>query len=337
MDIKLGDNLRVHQPEDYTVGWVCALPVELAASRKMLDEVHANCEQHSQDSNVYTLGRIMSHNIVMACLPHASMAAVPAAEVAVQMRISFPALRFGLMVGIGGGVPSPSADIRLGDVVVSKPEKGHGGVVQYDYGKTRPDGFERTGSLNMPPRVLSSVVTKLENNQLTGESDMSLNLSRLNGFTAFDRNSAGRDDLFDASCIHFDGDSCNGCNKGKLLKRPPRAQSPVIHYGTIASGNQVMRDGLVRDQVSAHLGGVLCFEMEAAGLMNSFPCLVIRGISDYADSHKNKSWQGYAAATAAAYTREILFNMPIDDVLTTHTVKKTICFEILSVSRLGSN
>ena len=79
-----------------------------------------------------------------------------------------------------------------------------------------------------------------------------------------------------------------------------------MHYGTIASGNQVMRSAAERDRVSAELGGVLCFEMEAAGLMNSFPCLVIRGICDYADSHKNKRWQPYAAATAACYAKELL-------------------------------
>ncbi|KAI9764071.1 MAG: hypothetical protein M1840_008875 [Geoglossum simile] len=84
----------------------------------------------------------------------------------------------------------------------------------------------------------------------------------------------------------------------------------MVHYGTIASGNQVMRDGVVRDKVSLALGGVLCFEMEAAGLMNSFPCLVIRGICDYADSHKNKRWQTYAAGTAAACAKEVLLLIP---------------------------
>jgi hypothetical protein len=48
--------------------------------------------------------------------------------------------------------------------------------------------------------------------------------------------------------------------------------------------------------------------MEAAGLMDSFPCLVIRGICNYADSRKNKRWREYAAAAAAAaaYAKEIL-------------------------------
>ena len=67
-----------------------------------------------------------------------------------------------------------------------------------------------------------------------------------------------------------------------------------------------MRNGIDRDRISRELGGVLCFEMEAAGLMNTFPCLVIRGICDYSDSHKNKDWQAYAAATAAAYAKELL-------------------------------
>lgn len=86
----------------------------------------------------------------------------------------------------------------------------------------------------------------------------------------------------------------------------------VVHYGTIASGNQVIKTAVERDRLSAELGGVFCFEMEAAGLMNSFPCLVIRGICDYADSHKNKQWQMYAAGTAAAYAKEVLFMIPSD-------------------------
>jgi ankyrin repeat domain-containing protein 50 len=76
-----------------------------------------------------------------------------------------------------------------------------------------------------------------------------------------------------------------------------------------------MKDGVTRDRISAELGGILCFEMEAAGLMNTFPCLVIRGICDYADSHKNKRWQPYAAATAAACAKEILSIIPADEAV----------------------
>ena len=95
----------------------------------------------------------------------------------------------------------------------------------------------------------------------------------------------------------------------------------TIHYGTIASGNQVMKDAAERDRVSGELGGVLCFEMEAAGLMNSFPCLVIRGISDYADTHKNYKWQAHAAGTAAAYAKELLSVIPPAEVMNTRRVE----------------
>lgn len=99
--------------------------------------------------------------------------------------------------------------------------------------------------------------------------------------------------------------------KKRVAERQPRGnEEAVVHYGTIASGNQVMRDGATRDKVSSELGGILCFEMEAAGLMNSFPCLIIRGICDSADSHKNKNWQHYTAGTAAAYAKEVLSVIP---------------------------
>jgi hypothetical protein len=98
----------------------------------------------------------------------------------------------------------------------------------------------------------------------------------------------------------------------------------VVHYGTIASGNQVMRDAAERDRISTELNGVLCFEMEAAGLMNKFPCLVIRGIYDYANSHKNKRWQAYAAGTAAAYAKELLSVIPQTDVENSQPVNNII-------------
>ncbi|KAG9234147.1 hypothetical protein BJ875DRAFT_441556 [Amylocarpus encephaloides] len=74
----------------------------------------------------------------------------------------------------------------------------------------------------------------------------------------------------------------------KVVNRRPREHNhPVVHYGLIASGNQVMKDGMKRDLISQQAGSVLCFEMEAAGFMDTFPCLVIRGICDYCDVHKN--------------------------------------------------
>lgn len=92
----------------------------------MLDEVHESLDLVPGDKNMYTLGEIGGHNIVMACLPAGNMGITPASNVATNMMRSFPKIRFGLMVGIGGGAPArrarPNEDIRLGDVVVSLPQ-----------------------------------------------------------------------------------------------------------------------------------------------------------------------------------------------------------------------
>ena len=101
------------------------------------------------------------------------------------------------------------------------------------------------------------------------------------------------------------GDGCSGCDSSYAQPRAPRDSRPVIHYGNIGSGNWVMKDAFLRDEI-ARRWGIICFEMEAAGVVDIVPCIVIRGICDYADSHKNKRWQGHAAASAAAYATALL-------------------------------
>jgi len=320
--------VRQLRRDEYTVGWVCALPVELAAAQEMLDEEHQDlgCDLADDDENLYALGSIGGHNVVIVCLPAGRIGNSPAAAVATQMRRTFKAIRFGLMVGIGGGVPSTKVDIRLGDVVVSQPHEVHSGVVQYDSGKTTLSGFERTGSLNSPPHVLLSAVAKVHANELRGKSQLSTYASKLERIAKFQRVRAGPDVLFEAEYDHGEGQTCDQCNVDWQKARQPREseEEPVVYYGTIASGNRVMRSAVERDRVSAELGDVLCFEMEAAGLMNNFPCLVIRGICDYADSHKNKQWQAYAAGTAAAYAKEVLSVIPAAEMAKTHTVEEAI-------------
>jgi nucleoside phosphorylase len=300
--------------EDYTVGWVCALFVELAAAEELLDKEHETPEHDSHDTNIYTCGRVGEHNVLIACLPEGQIGTNSAAAVAVQMKSTFTTIRFGLMVGIGGGVPSEEADVRLGDVVVSTPHGTHGGVVQYDSGKTTMAGFERVGSLNSPPGILLGAVAKVRANHMKRRSKLLEYLSKLVSLPGFEREAAGPDILFKAEYSHEGGTTCRACSRDHLVAREARRQEVVVHYGTIASGNQVMKTAVERDRLSAEFGGVLCFEMEAAGLMNRFPCLVIRGICDYADSHKNKQWQMYAAGTAAAYAKEVLSVIPSDKV-----------------------
>ena len=119
------------------------------------------------------------------------------------------------------------------------------------------------------------------------------------------------DQLFQADYDHMgSGKDCESCDQERLIQRKPRPTNvPVIHYGLIGSANRVMRHGATREKLRQE-GDIICFEMEAAGLMDNFPCLVIRGICDYSDTHKNKNWQPYAAATAAAYTKELLGIIP---------------------------
>jgi nucleoside phosphorylase len=303
----------------YTVGWICALPVEFAAAQVMLDEKHL--PHHSINSSQYILGRIGSHNVVLACLPAGQMGIGAAAFSAGQVISKFRSICFGLMVGVGGGVPSTEADVRLGDVVVSQPVRQYSGVVQYDFGKTGEGGrLTRTGSLDAPPKVMLHAIAQLRALHYQDQSSLAMHLSAFAQHPQFSREKAGPDVLFKAMYNHKGGATCEQCSKESVINRTAREVNEVIvHYGTIASGNQVIKDGATRDRLSEELGGVLCFEMEAAGLMNDFPCLVVRGICDYADSHKNKAWQPYAAAAAAACAKAVLSLVPSVEVAETKT------------------
>ena len=293
--------------EDYTVGWICALPLEMGVAKMMLGETHSNLPQPATDHNAYTLGRISGHNVVIACLPSGVYGTTSAATVGSRMKGTFPNIQFGLMVGIGGGVPCHSADIRLGDVVVSQR------VVPYDYGKTISGGrFQQTGTLNKPPQVLLTSIAQLQADDIGGKHSIARILSEIHVTEAvFTSPGLEQDRLFHSAYDHVESeDTCEKCDKQRLMCRAQRdSKEPKIHYGLIASGNQVMKDGQTRDRL-AQESGILCFEMEAAGLMDQLPSLVIRGICDYSDSHKNKKWQGYAALTAAAYGKMLLSTVP---------------------------
>lgn len=320
---------RTRSHDDYTVGWICALPVETAAAKLMLDELHPPLPRLPNDQNTYILGKIGEQNIVIASLPSGAYGNTSATTVGMQLLSSFKSICVGLMVGIGGGVPSRNADIRLGDIVVSQPTDTCGGVIQYDLGKSVSSGqFKRTGMLNRPPKVLLTALTTLQAYHYTEDSQVPEFVSNIQMKMAphnakqFAR-PAQEDCLFQAEYDHVSSDTCIDCDRSKLLPRAAREHGkPVIHYGLIGSANEVVKDGKRRDHLAQDLG-IYCVEMEAAGLMNDFPCLVIRGICDYADSHKNKEWQGYAAAAAAAYAKELLLVAPIDPINRIPTARDT--------------
>ena len=298
-------------PEDYTVGWICAVVTEYVAAQVFLDRKHGRPENLSaSDNNDYTLGEMGGHNVVLATLPDGEYSIASAATVARDMLHSFPNIRFGLMVGIGGGAPSQNHDIRLGDIVVSASREGTGSVLQYDFDKTiQSQNFCPTGYLNQPPPILGTAVAGLKaqyerkghqiEDAIGSILDKNKRMRR-----KYRRPNPDSDRLYQSQVLHplNNEASCTqscGNDASKLILRRERTEdddNPMVHYGLIASGNKLMNDALLRDALIA----------EAAGLVNHFPCLVIRGIFDYSDSHKNKEWQGYAAMAAAAYTKDLL-------------------------------
>ncbi|KAG5292313.1 putative pfs domain-containing protein [Histoplasma ohiense] len=131
---------------DYTIGWICSLADELVVAEAMLDERYSCPLQSPSDYDIYTVGRVATYNIVVACLPAGLYGTSSATRVAEQMQCTFPALKFTLVVGIGGGAPSGDHDIRLKDVIVSQHVDGHGGVMHYRFEKIVDGrGFQCTG------------------------------------------------------------------------------------------------------------------------------------------------------------------------------------------------
>lgn len=322
---KVGPTVPAHS--DFSVGWVCALSTEQTAATAMLDHQYDDLPKPPNDPNCYTLGSIGKHKVVIACLPEGETGTDVAASTVPWMISTFPSIRFALMVGIGGGIPPK---VRLGDIVVSTPAGQYPGVVQWDSGKAKDGGkFERTGALNNPPASLRTALAKLKTaHEMYGPrvqeylDDLGKNYPKL--ASRYLKSSSLTDVLFKRDYARVtqrpsdfkvtedddedegeDEPTCRFCDRTKEVTRKPREMR--VHYGVIASGNQIIKDSAFRDRLNDDLGGgVLCVEMEAAGLMNNFPCIVIRGICDYADSHKNKYWQPYAAAVAAAFAKELL-------------------------------
>ncbi|PMD62017.1 purine and uridine phosphorylase, partial [Hyaloscypha bicolor E] len=291
--------------EDYTIGWICALQVEVLAAMFMLDEKHSGTFSGKVgDDNDYIAGTVGGHNVVIVGLPKKSIGNVSAASLVSQMRQSFPNLRYGLMVGIGAGVPGRhlEPDIRLGDVVIGAPADNSDdeqGVIGYELGKETVDGFVKKSWLYPTDRRLRGVLGTIE-----AEAAFSGSYSFLQYLDAFRARPNGqkflhpgieKDQLYEAD------------DTDRLIARDPRdSQDPVVHYGLIASGDKLIKNAKLRDALRDKYN-IICVEMEAAGLMNTLPVTVIRGICDYADAHKNDVWHHYAAATAAAYAKGLLY------------------------------
>jgi nucleoside phosphorylase len=233
---------------DYTIGFICALSVESVALRAFLDEEHAGLSHvAAEDHNAYILGRMGQHKVAIAVLP-AEVGLASAAGVAKDMLHTFTNLRFGLLVGIGGGAPSQAQDrdVRLGDVAVSYPSNGHGGVFQYDFGKTIQDRkFEHTAILNQPPELLRATVTALRADyefkghslQHVIEAALVKNKRLRKRYSKPDKDT---DVLYVSEFTHGErGQECSKvCRDGMVIVRKERTDEdddPAIHYGELLS------------------------------------------------------------------------------------------------------
>jgi nucleoside phosphorylase len=311
----------------FAIGWLCPLPLEKEAARLVLDEEYPQDEVQHQNT-FYLGGRIGKHKVVIGVQRRIGLTG--AAILAEKMRAGFPNIKYFLLVGIAGGVPryGPAgavSEIVLGDVVVSSPRGNHGGVLQYDKGAWEDQGrLNFCGHTNGVPGDLMAAVNnfRAEGSSKTNIAEVLRQMRlKLDGERQhqYDDPGPGRDKLFQDTYKHqgTELDDCRVCCDADYVdSRSDRGggatrlvDKPSVHFGNIASSNQLQISAVERNRIQQE-HDVICFEMEAAGVMDEYPCVVVRGICDYADSHKNKGWQRYAAATAAAYAKELLRSIP---------------------------
>lgn len=329
------------RPPQIDIAILCALTLEADAVESLFDrQWTAGYNRSEGDTNTYTLGIIGRHGVVLVHMP--GMGTTYSATVATCCRSTFPGISLALVVGICGGVPfsQDGAELFLGDVAISD------GLVRYDFARQYPDGCLIKNSVSesarkLPVEILGYLakLKGLNARQRLREraNEYLTTLSNVLGVLA---PGVDEDILFEStySHKHHPPSSCNVCigDSGVLTgmicgqarsasckelkcdigrsvarKRQREAagnrgnQYPAVHFGKFGSGDKVMKSGQDRDRI-ARSEGIIAFEMEGAGAWDILPCVIIKGICDYSDSHKDKRWQLYAASTAAAYAKAFL-------------------------------
>ncbi|KAJ9492921.1 hypothetical protein VN97_g270 [Penicillium thymicola] len=332
-------NTRPRDIHAFEIAIFCALRLEADAMVALFDDIweEKQYKKDPGDTNSYTFGRIHQHPVVLVHMPR--MGKASASSVAASLRSSFPYIRVGFLVGICGGVPFSGRgkqEIILGDVIISTH------IVQSDFGRLYPHTFARKNSLQdnlgRPSPEVGGFLSKLQGQAAqTGFKD-----SMRADLTPLKYPGTSKDKLFEASynhkhavttactvcaqctspqddvCAEALNSSCAdlGCDSSRVVPRvriqtmntegySASSYCPAIHFGGLASGDQVIKSAFHRDHI-AKQEGVIGFEMEGAGLWDTIPTIVVKGVCDYADSHKGKDWQLYAAATAAACAKGML-------------------------------
>ncbi|KAL2849960.1 hypothetical protein BJX68DRAFT_275805 [Aspergillus pseudodeflectus] len=332
-----------HRPssrDEFDIAIICALSLETNAVLCSLDEYWPDAQHQygkvSGDANIYAFGRCGRHAVVVVTLPR--MGKSHAASAASTLKVSFKNIKLALLVGICGAVPfkADRTEIILGDVIISEM------LVEFDFGREHEDGFERRRDTMFeaprPPEEVAGLLNQLRTPFILNQLQNGL-AQHLEGLMRSPQIRTtypvlSQDKLYESSYIHkhqFDCYGCSaqdalckaaqdasceqlGCDRNRLV---PRSRLPMasaserpthrVHFGSIGTADTVMRSAKRRDAL-ARKEGIIAFEMEGAGVWTKFNCLIIKGVCDYADSHKNKDWQGYAAAVAASAAKEVLAN-----------------------------
>lgn len=293
-----------------TIGIITALPKEYAAVNILLENKNEKYKiPGSGAGRRYCLGEILSedgnkHNLVLATAGMGNNIAATRASLLLE---HFPNVKSIIMVGIAGGVPNPCRDkvndhVRLGDIVVSNEN----GVIQYDLIKQEIQEITHRNPPRPPSASLLEAVRCLEAEEILGNRPWEKYIVQSLSQLKIDRPSNDKDVLY------------NSGNQDEAIPHPEDPKrikgQPRVFTGPIASANILQKDPNARDKLREKFK-VKAIEMEASGIADATwnheaGYLVVRGICDYCDSHKNDEWQQYAAVVAAAYTRALIESMP---------------------------
>ncbi|EHK22919.1 uncharacterized protein TRIVIDRAFT_29593 [Trichoderma virens Gv29-8] len=299
----------IHRNE-YTVGWICALPVEFSAAVAMLDESHQCLEQDNNGGNEYAFGRIAQHNVVIATLPADPADPIAAKAVTEQMKATFPALRLVLQIGVGAGISGAQANIHLGDMLINRSNKSYNKALRYDDEKSIISAYELDASLNAPPQFISNPIMKLNE---PGTRSSSTTIPRQNLPSNLYHSNQSDIVLFEAHYNHIERGGGLQCDFARQIYEEEMTGWPVENYGTTGLNNQVMEDVAARSDV-------FYFEMESSGIATSFLCLVIRAIYNYSDSISCKKRQPCKWGIASLFAKELLSIISRDELAEINSV-----------------
>ncbi|WYZ43460.1 hypothetical protein EsH8_VI_001159 [Colletotrichum jinshuiense] len=297
------------------------------------------------DPNTYSNGRIGRYNVVLALLPNMDKENPASATARLRSSYTGLRLVFLTGICSGVPSPRSDQEIVLGDVVISTTIVQYDYSPQHpDNFTLRNTVYDNLGRFNKDIRpLLATFRTNVGRERLQRGALQFLRQIQENAAgerkqqARYHRPNASEDNLFnpeyqhkhldpsDCGCVEHaceaaQAASCNElrCDTAQLVSRErldtiqdsgqhdKKGDDQLkIHFGCIGSGNVVLKSGEDRDRI-ARKHGIIAFEMEGADMWDDLPCIVVKGVCDYADGHKNKRWQAYAAATPASVLKALL-------------------------------